>query len=131
MLLDMAPREKVSTVASAAIWALGRIGARAPLYGPLNTVVPADVAADWCRAADEAAKGTRYRAAGANAACTQDRRSLSRRKRIAPGKILSWLGVREVPAHFAQLIAEVGQLEEAEQNLIFGESLPQGLRLAP
>ncbi|HKD38380.1 MAG TPA: Hsp70 family protein, partial [Pirellulales bacterium] len=47
MLLDTAPREKVSTVASAAIWALGRIGARVPLYGPLNTVVPSDVAGTW------------------------------------------------------------------------------------
>src|SRR6185295_1359861 len=28
-------------------WALGRLGARAPLYGPADTVVPADVAAGW------------------------------------------------------------------------------------
>ena len=44
-------------------------------------------------------------------------------------KVLAWFGVREVPAHFVQLVAEVGQLEAAEQSLIFGESLPQGLRL--
>ena len=47
MLLDLAPREKVAAVYNAAIWALGRIGARVPLYGPLNTVVPADVAEGW------------------------------------------------------------------------------------
>ncbi len=44
-------------------------------------------------------------------------------------KVLSWFGVRSVPRHFAQLVAEGGQLEESEQSLIFGESLPQGLRM--
>ena len=29
------------------VWALGRIGARVPLYGPHNTVVPASKAAAW------------------------------------------------------------------------------------
>ena len=42
------PGSSPLTDASAAIaWAIGRIGARVPLYGPLNTVVPADEAADW------------------------------------------------------------------------------------
>ena len=44
MVADLAPREKIAAVMNAAVWALGRIGARVPLYGPLNTVVPAEVA---------------------------------------------------------------------------------------
>ena len=31
------------------LWALGRIGARAPLYGPLDAVVPPQTAATWLR----------------------------------------------------------------------------------
>jgi hypothetical protein len=44
-------------------------------------------------------------------------------------KVLDWFNVRQVPPHFIQLVAEGGQLEESEQSLVFGESLPQGLRL--
>ena len=40
------------------LWAIGRLGARVPLYGPLNTVVPAETAADWLTRADAAEKGT-------------------------------------------------------------------------
>src|SRR5690606_32340476 len=32
---------------SAGLWALSRFGARAPLYGPLNSVVPPNVAERW------------------------------------------------------------------------------------
>jgi molecular chaperone DnaK (HSP70) len=31
------------------LWSLGRLGARIPLYGPLNCVVPAEVAAMWIK----------------------------------------------------------------------------------
>ncbi|MGE3434835.1 MAG: Hsp70 family protein, partial [Blastocatellales bacterium] len=31
------------------LWSLGRLGARIPLYGPLNCVVPAEVAAIWIK----------------------------------------------------------------------------------
>ncbi len=36
---------------AARAWALGRMGARNPLYGPLNNVVPASAAERWIRAA--------------------------------------------------------------------------------
>jgi molecular chaperone DnaK (HSP70) len=31
------------------LWSLGRLGARIPLYGPLNCVIPTEVAAQWIR----------------------------------------------------------------------------------
>ena len=31
------------------LWSLGRLGARIPLYGPLNCVIPAEVAAQWMK----------------------------------------------------------------------------------
>ena len=33
----------------AIVWAVGRLGARTPLYGPLNAVVPAETAAAWLK----------------------------------------------------------------------------------
>src|SRR5256885_591193 len=31
------------------LWALARLGARVPVYGPLNCVVPRDAAAGWAK----------------------------------------------------------------------------------
>lgn len=44
-------------------------------------------------------------------------------------RVLDWLARHEAPAHFAQLVREVGQLDAEEQGLVFGEALPKGLRI--
>jgi hypothetical protein len=36
----------------------------------------------------------------------------------------------QVPAHWAQMVEEVTELEADEQSQLFGEALPIGLRLA-
>ena len=47
MLLDLLPKPKIEPVRRPIIWAVGRIGARVPMYGPLNAVVPAEAASQW------------------------------------------------------------------------------------
>ena len=47
MLLDLLPKRKMEPVRPALVWTIGRLGARAPLYGPLNAVVSAETAAEW------------------------------------------------------------------------------------
>jgi molecular chaperone DnaK (HSP70) len=129
MLLDMVPREKATAVQSAAVWALGRIGARAGLYGPLNSVVPAEIAGSWSERLMKLPiePETTPLALMQIARKTDDRyRDVSAAIR---SKVLAWFGLRSVPSRFVQLVAEGGQLEESEQSLIFGESLPQGLRM--
>ena len=32
------------------LWSLGRLGARIPLYGPLHSVVAAEIAGEWLKA---------------------------------------------------------------------------------
>ena len=49
ILLDLLPKRKMETVRPAIVWAVGRLGARTPLYGPLNTVVPAETAGPWLK----------------------------------------------------------------------------------
>ncbi|HUG91435.1 MAG TPA: Hsp70 family protein, partial [Planctomycetaceae bacterium] len=45
MIAGLLPRPRMEPVRQALLWALGRVGARMPVYGPLNTVVPATKAA--------------------------------------------------------------------------------------
>src|SRR3954468_16885391 len=49
LALDLLAREKVSAMRDALLFAIGRLGARVPVYGPLNTLVPAEAAGAWAR----------------------------------------------------------------------------------
>jgi hypothetical protein len=96
------------------------------MYGPLNTVVPTAEAERWIERLldmEQSAAfsllqlarltGDRYRDIGA-----------AMRERV-----LGWLDRHVAPEHYRQLVAEGGELEEDEAGLMFGESLPPGLRL--
>jgi hypothetical protein len=129
MLLDLLPKRKVEATRPAILWALGRLGARQPVYGPLNTVVPAETAAGWLKKLME----FDYSDSMAFFAVMQIARRTGDRYRDVPEKlrarVLDWLARHEAPAHFAQLVREVGQLDVEEQGLVFGEALPKGLRI--
>ena len=111
-------------------WCVGRAGARVPLYGPANRVVPARAAADW---ADELIR----QSAGHDPPLwpvvqlcrrTGDRvLDLSREPRT---RVLQWLAERNAPPHWLALVRDGGRLDREEESLAFGESLPAGLRLA-
>jgi hypothetical protein len=110
-------------------WALGRLGARVPFYGPLNCVVPAAAAARWAAALLALPEPTSHVATAVSqlAARTDD-------------------PLRDVEPNFREeairRLQEAGAGEEALEALrayvprsraaavhIFGESLPEGLRL--
>lgn len=128
MILDLVGRRKMAMVRPALLWAIGRLGARQPLYGPLNAVVPPEVASAWLeRLLDEPDHEILPLALMELARRTGDRyRDLSDRRRDQAIARLERLGA---PSHFAQLVREGGSLDDQEQGLLFGESLPQGLRL--
>ncbi len=129
MLIELIPRRKMETVRSAALWALGRLGTRVPLYGPLNSVVPADDAAPWLEelialGIDEAMADV---AMMQMARLTGDRyRDLSQPLRDKTAARLERRGAAE---HYVELVRHGGQLGEEEQAEVFGEALPIGLRL--
>ena len=128
-LLDILPKKKLESNRPAILWAIGRVGARQPVYGPLNTVVPVETVSDWLRKLMSAGHETpdTVLAVMQLARRTGDRyRDISDKLR---DKILGWLEVHDAPAHFVELAARGGQLDTEEQGLVFGESLPKGLRI--
>ena len=130
ILLDLLPKRKMETVRPAIVWAIGRLGARAPLYGPLNTVVPAETAGAWLKRLADSFGGD---PAGPLAVMqiarkTDDRyRDLSQKQRDLAA---AYLAKENAPSHFIALVQSGGRLDREEQGLVFGESLPKGLRLA-
>jgi hypothetical protein len=130
ILLELLPKRKMEPVRPAIIWAIGRIGARVPIYGPLNTVVPVEAVCDWLARLMQLGTDdpTAALAAMQMARRTDDRyRELPEKLR---GKVLDWLRLHQAPGHFVELVREGGQLDSEEQGLVFGEALPKGLRIA-
>jgi hypothetical protein len=129
MLLELLPKKKLEPFRSAILWAIGRLAAREPAYGPLNTVVPADEAAEWIE---------RLLKLGTNENITQfavvnlARRTNDRFRDIEEQlrhRVLDWLDANRAGQHQRLLVSEGGQLDTDEQGHVFGESLPKGLRL--
>ncbi len=129
IMLDILPKPRMAPVRAALVWAIGRLGARVPLYGPLNTVVPAEKAAGWCKKVMEVAAGepADWLAVMQLARRTDDRyRDLPEKTRQAA---IAWLERQRAPEHFVSLVREGGKLDAEEQGLVFGESLPKGLSI--
>jgi len=43
---------------------------------------------------------------------------------------IDWLTIEKSPSHFIDLLRVAGRLDTDEEVLVFGESLPKGLRMA-
>ncbi len=129
LITDLLPRRRLATIRGAVVWALGRIGARQPSYGPLNRVVPPEEAETWLKQLMSTG-GTEpedHLAAMQLARRTDDRyRDISDKLR---DKVLGWLEINSAPDHFRHLVAEADRLSDEETDLVFGESLPKGLRI--
>ena len=112
------------------LWALGRVGARAPLQGSAHEVAPAAAAArwvewllslDWRRiepaafAAANIARLTGDRSRDLDASLRQQVAARLRDARAAP----AW----------SAMVLEVAQLDEADERRVLGDSLPPGLKL--
>ena len=130
MLVALLCKRKLQNVRGPMLWALGRVGQRVPVYGPLNTVVPREVAEQWLDpllrlAADDPAAPLAVMQLTRR---TEDRyRDLSEKHRREAIDVLETI---QAPEHLIDLVRVGGQLDEEEQRQVFGESLPIGLRIA-
>jgi len=129
ILLELLGRPRYVALASAALWALGRLGARRPVYGPLNSTVSSDVASRWLAGLSklELADNMEMFATMQLARKTGDRyRDIDEATRSG---VLSRMKQAAVPKHYLDLVSDVTELESDDQSMIFGESLPKGLRI--
>lgn len=121
------------TIPPHALWCLGRLGARVPLYGPANTVVPAEKAESWVRALMNRKYAPGRETADAIFAFSQIARKSGDRARdidiaVGPAVVdfLSFLGAGE---RAWLTIMELHELEDDQQSQALGDALPVGLRL--
>ncbi|MCB9574355.1 MAG: molecular chaperone DnaK, partial [Kofleriaceae bacterium] len=114
------------------VWAIGRIAARAPLYGPLNLVVPASRVGDWLRTLLDYDWPEPEKAAFPLA--QMGRRTGDRARDLDDGLRARLAAVlRTMPGgdRTAVLVEQVVALEAREERVALGDTLPAGLRLAP
>jgi uncharacterized protein YjeT (DUF2065 family) len=111
-------------------WALGRIGSRVPFYGSAHTVVPVDIVEKWLQRVIEVAwkKDTPI----AFAAALMARKSGDRARDIAPQlsqAVVGRLQQIKAPQAWVNMVEQVIELDESDQRMLCGESLPVGLKL--
>jgi len=129
MLLDLLPKRKLESLRPAMAWAIGRLGQREPAYGPLNTVIPVAEASRWLTQLLDNEKPD----SATQFAVVQLARKTGDRYRDIDADLrqrtLAWLTSHAAGEHALQLVEQGGQLDVEEQNRVFGEALPKGLRL--
>jgi hypothetical protein len=113
------------------LWAIGRFGARIPLYGPLNLVVPPAAAERWL----DILRGIKTPGADALAAAAQIAartddpvRDIGDEARTAT---VSWLEVAGASREIIRALHEPVPVDPLGSSRIFGETLPEGLRIDP
>jgi len=111
------------------MWSLGRLGARIPLYGPLDSVVAAETAGKWLKSLLELSTFT---AATISAILLIARRTDDRSRDIDDGvreQAISRLLALGTGEETIQLLSKYVPSERKDAVRSFGESLPPGLQL--
>ncbi len=111
-------------------WAVGRIGARVPMYGSAHEVVPKHVATQWLQVA--LTFDWKDAPQAALAATLLSRKSGDRQRDVSEEtqrEVLARLKDAEAPESWSTLVREVTELDASAQKQIFGDALPPGLRL--
>jgi molecular chaperone DnaK (HSP70) len=112
-------------------WALGRLGARVPVAGAAQHVVPPEVASGWL----EALLALDFRSVedAPFAVAQLARRSGDRARDLGDGereRAAAMLEKAGAPPDWARAVREVQALGEKDEQRVFGEALPPGLHLA-
>ncbi len=116
-----------------ALWSLGRIGARVPLYGPANTVVPPEKASRWARVLLDRAFAEGREAADATFALGQLARISGDRARDLDeplrAEVIARMEALGADEGAIRPVREFAEIEANQQGQALGDALPTGLRL--
>jgi DNA-K related protein len=111
------------------LWSLGRLGARIPLYGPLHSVVAAEIAGEWLKALLNLPTFTTVTS---SAILLIARRTDDRSRDIDEAiceQAISRLTALGTDEETIQLLSKYVPPERADAVRSFGESLPPGLQV--
>lgn len=111
-------------------WAVGRVGARIPFHGSSHNVVPANTVSIWLE--QTLTLDWKKTPQAGFAATLISRMSGDRNRDIDDGlrrRIVEKLKLAKAPNSWLEMIEQVKELNEAEEQQIFGEALPPGLKL--
>ncbi len=112
------------------LWALGRLGARVPLYGPVDGVVARARAEKWLeRVMAMEWKGDAHALAAAEIARASGDRARDLDEALRRRLAERLKGALADGERLARLVLEPTAREAREERLAFGDSLPSGLRL--
>jgi hypothetical protein len=127
----LVPRIAKGKASDAEVWAFGRLSARAPVYGPANTVIPPEVVEPWLDGLLGAPWPKETPTALAVAQLARRTGDLARdlgsdlRARAAE-RLAAVAG----GARYARWVTEVVKLDARQQAVVLADSLPIGLQLA-
>src|SRR5215469_10718588 len=111
------------------LWALGRMGARIPLYGPLHSVVEPEIAGEWLKGLLDLPKLTTVTgyAIALIARRTDDRsRDIDE---VLREQAISSLRALQITEETVQLVAKCVPPDRTDAVRSFGESLPSDLQV--
>ncbi len=111
-------------------WALGRIGGRVPWHGSPHAVVPKVRIEGWLERI--LSRDFRKETQAAFAATLLSRMSGDRERDIDPAwrqRVMDALRAGKAPESWLAMVLEYQELSEADEQRVFGESLPPGLKL--
>lgn len=129
LMCDLLPRRKIASIRGGLLWALARIGARQPVYGLLNDVVPRERVEKWL---DVLLASSGEEQVDQFALMQLARRTNDRYRDIDDDRrahVLQRLEELSASKNLRRLVAEGGRLDDQQQQQVFGESLPHGLRI--
>ena len=128
-IVQLLPKRKLEKARATMIWALGRLGQRVPLHGALNTVVPVQHAARWL---DVILNRSEKELVFYVTVMQMSRRTDDRHRDIDSclrDRVVEWLAAHGAAEHLVELVRSGGSLDEGERVVVYGESMPVGLRV--
>ncbi len=129
-LIDYQQRRNVPTShRRAALWGLGRAGARVPMYGEENHLLSAEVVGEWL---ERLLAGSYGEDEWLFTLMSLARRTGDRYLDISGDlreRVVRRLEAASAPSHWIELVLEGGQLQGDESRRSQGESMPAGLLL--
>ena len=122
-------RKKYQSIHDVLAWSLGRLGARVPIYGPLNTLLSPSIVQPWIERWLAMTDPSRF---DLLAAMQVSRVTGDRQRDVGDPlrhQVATWLADHTAPQTWQDLITQAGDLDPETEGDILGDVVPPGLRL--